>query len=69
MVSATSKVLKALLSGKVLTPAQISKKFGLDNPHNPVYQLSERGYYIVRQYKKTKQGYYTVKYSMPHATA
>lgn len=62
--SAPAKVLKVLQSGKKLTPKQIAKRFGVINPHDPVYVLTEHGYLVDRKYKKTKQGFETVTYSM-----
>jgi len=62
--SIPGKVLKALTSGKTLTPRQIQSRFKAANPHDPVYALAEQGYIVDRQYRLTKNGRRTVIYSM-----
>lgn len=62
--SVPSKVLKVLQSGKKLTPKQITRRFGVKNPHDPAYVIEEEGYFVKRTYTRNKKGFDTVTYSM-----
>lgn len=44
--TATSRVREAFLNGETLTPAQISARFGVSNPHDVVYKLRRQGFAI-----------------------
>lgn len=45
-MSKTAKLARAFETGVTLTPAQITKSFGLKNPHEAVRQLRAQGYCI-----------------------
>lgn len=44
--SRVSRVLEAFKNGETLTPAQISARFNVANPHDVVYNLRRKGYAI-----------------------
>lgn len=62
--SVTSKVLAALKKGQTLTTKQICARYGVVNGRDPIYNLEENGVRVDREYRKQKNGYSTVRYSL-----
>lgn len=62
--SIAEKVFSHLQKGKTLTTSQIIKKFGAGNPRDAAYRIEQWGYTVLREYKRTKNGFRAVKYSM-----
>ena len=61
--SVPAKVLNVLQSGISITPRQIANKFGVANPHHPVYVLENNGIPVKREYYRIR-GIDYVTYSL-----
>lgn len=59
----TERVLAEFAKGRSLTPAQITSRFNVANPHDVIYNLRKRGNNIVTE--EVKRGNQTVtRYSL-----
>lgn len=63
--SKTEKLLTALATGKEITAAQITSRFGLQNPSSTIHRLRETGdYRIFTNSKRDRDGYCYYAYRM-----
>ena len=61
-MSSIDKVFNALASGEQLTTKQISSRFKVKNPRNPVYRLRQEGYPVNLVLREDTSGRKTRKY-------
>lgn len=63
-MSQTAKVLRHLLKGNTVTPAEIQGKFGLANPTEAIRQLRVKGYAVYSNKTRLWDGTETTKYRL-----
>ena len=66
--SKTFKLQQALQQGEVLTPSQITKRFGIKNPRAEVTRIRQNGYAVYTQNRKARNGVEVTEYKLGEAS-